>query len=167
MAPRGPKPKPTHLKVLEGNPGKRPLPQNEPMPVPVAPKPPAWLDPIAKKLWKHLAPQLEVLGLLTAVDGAAFEAACQNYAVWVKCEKYLKENGLTVEIKKTNGTGEEYTSYVQQRPEVSIGNKALQAFKAFCAEFGLTPASRTRIDIKPPDAEEDPMEALLRKNGGG
>lgn len=29
MAIRGRKPKPTNLKVLEGNPGKRPLPTNE------------------------------------------------------------------------------------------------------------------------------------------
>lgn len=162
MATRGRKPKPTHLKVLEGNPGKRPLPQNEPKPKPIAPKAPAWLDPAAKKLWKHLGPQLELLGLLTAVDGAAFEAACQSYATWVKCEKYLKDNGLTVEVQKEGDDGNLYTSYIQQRPEVSIGNKALQAFKAFCTEFGLTPASRTRIDLKPLGEEIDPMEALLR-----
>ena len=32
MATRGRKPKPTALKVLEGNPGKRPLNENEPIP---------------------------------------------------------------------------------------------------------------------------------------
>ena len=31
MATRGRKPKPTALQVLEGNPGKRPLNENEPM----------------------------------------------------------------------------------------------------------------------------------------
>lgn len=32
MAARGRKPKPTALKVLEGNPGKRPLNDHEPIP---------------------------------------------------------------------------------------------------------------------------------------
>ncbi|MEQ8198694.1 MAG: phage terminase small subunit P27 family, partial [Clostridiaceae bacterium] len=32
MAQRGRKPKPTAIKVLEGNPGKRPLNKNEPKP---------------------------------------------------------------------------------------------------------------------------------------
>ena len=49
MATRGRKPKPTHLKVLAGNPGKRPLPKNEPKPKPIAPRCPQWLDPIARK----------------------------------------------------------------------------------------------------------------------
>lgn len=144
--------KPTNLKVLEGNPGKRPLPQNEPKPQPISPKCPAWLASEGKKLWKQLIPELERLGLMTIMDGVAFEAVCQNYATWVRCEKYLKKNGLTFETE---------TGYIQQRPEVAIGQKALAAVRAFCTEFGLTPASRARINIKPDDGKEDPMEALL------
>ncbi len=49
MATRGRKPKPTALKVLEGNPGKRPLNLNEPKPEKKAPKCPSWLEPEAKK----------------------------------------------------------------------------------------------------------------------
>ena len=167
MALRGRKSKPTQLKVLEGNPGKRPLNKHEPKPIPVAPKPPGWLAPAAKKMWKHLAPQLETLGLLTAIDGPAMEAVCQSYATWVECEKFVKNNGFTIEIQKENDKGEIYTSYLQQRPEVSIGNKALHAFKAFCSEFGLTPSSRSKINTKPFEEDDDPMEAILRKQGGG
>ena len=117
-------------------------------------------------MWKHLAPQLETLGLLTAIDGPSMEAVCQSYATWVECEKYIQENGFTVEIQKEDADGNPYVSYVQQRPEVSIGNHALLAFKSFCTEFGLTPASRSRISTKPAAEEEDPMEARLRKRGG-
>ena len=49
MATRGRKPKPTALKVLEGNPGKRPLNDREPVPPRAALKCPAWLLPEAKK----------------------------------------------------------------------------------------------------------------------
>ena len=49
MATRGRKPKPTNLKVLEGNPGQRPLNDNEPKPGKKAPTCAAWLEPEAKK----------------------------------------------------------------------------------------------------------------------
>lgn len=149
---RGRPTKPTNLKVLEGNPGKRPLPQNEPKPMPISPQCPKWLDPEAKKLWKQLIPELERLGLMTIVDGVAFAGICQRYATWVKCEKYLKKNGLTFETD---------TGYIQQRPEVAISQKALADVRAFMTEFGLTPASRARINIKPDEGKEDPIEALL------
>lgn len=55
MAQRGRKPKPTALKVLEGNPGKRQLNVVEPKPRNKAPKCPAWLDAEAKKEWRRLA----------------------------------------------------------------------------------------------------------------
>lgn len=161
MALRGRRSKPTVLKVLEGNPGKRQLNKNEPKPAPISPKIPKWLDADAKKMWRHLAPQLASLGLLTIVDGYSLAAACQSYSTWVRCEEYLQENGMTYTTIADSGC-----EYVYQRPEVAISNKALQAFKSFCTEFGLTPASRCRIDTKPPGVEKDPMEALLRKRGG-
>ena len=148
---------------MNGNPSKKKLETNEPKPVPIAPKMFSWLAPEAKKCWRLLAPHLEKMGLLTIVDGHTFAAACENWAVWVECERFLQKNGRTIEIIKTNDDGEEYTSYIQQRPEVAIGNKALVAFKAFCTEFGLTPSSRTRIDIKSSDDEKDPIEAIINR----
>ena len=161
MGKRGAKPRPTHLKVLDGNPGKRPLNQNEPKPKPISPTPPSWLRPIAKTMWKHLAPQLESLGLLTIIDGYALECACESYATWVICEKFIIRNGMTYEATTKSGT------LIQKRPEVQISNSALLAFKSFAAEFGLTPSSRSGINIKPAEDEVDPMEAILRKKGGG
>ena len=49
MAERGRKPTPTAIKVLEGNPGKRPLNANEPKPKKKAPRCPSWLEDEAKK----------------------------------------------------------------------------------------------------------------------
>jgi len=58
MATRGRKPKPTALKVLEGNPGKRPLNLNEPKPEKKASKCPSWLEPEAKKEWRRMSKTL-------------------------------------------------------------------------------------------------------------
>ena len=84
-ATRGRKPKPTALKILEGNPGKRPQNPFEPVPVKGDIKCPDWLLPEAKKEWKRLAPALEAMGVLTMADQTAFEGYCQAYARWKEC----------------------------------------------------------------------------------
>ena len=146
----GRKPKPTHLKVLEGNPGKRPLPRNEPKPRPVSPKRPAWLTGEGRREWERVVPELGRLGLLTIVDGAALAGYCQSWTDYVETTRFLKKHGRTFETP--NG-------YVQQRPEVSIAQKSLQLVKAFCAEFGLTPSSRGRMSL--PGEKDDDFDGLL------
>ncbi|MDE6318892.1 MAG: P27 family phage terminase small subunit, partial [Lachnospiraceae bacterium] len=77
MAQSGRKPKPTAVKALEGNPGKRSLKTGEPKPEKKAPRCPAWLEGEAKKEWKRMAGQKEKLGILTEIDMAAFAGYCQ------------------------------------------------------------------------------------------
>lgn len=154
-------PKPTHLKVLEGNPGKRPLNVKEPKPKPTAPKCPVWLGPIAKKEWRRVVPELERLGLLTVVDGAALEGYCESYSKWVELSQFLKKFEKQGYMFKTP------SGYMQQLPQVGMAQKYLVLVKAFCSEFGLTPSSRARMTMPGQLDEDDPMEALLRKKGGG
>ena len=80
MAVPGRKPRPTHLKILEGNPGKRSLTKNEPKPRPVNPTQPDWLLREAKAEWRRVVPELERMGLLTTVDRAALATYCQAWA---------------------------------------------------------------------------------------
>jgi len=148
---RGRKPKPTAIKILEGNPGKRPLNLNEPKPLQIAPECPDWLLDEAKKEWNRLAPELERLGLLTIVDEMAFAGLCQNYAIYIEIEKYLEENGRV--MKTESGT-------VKSRPEVYIANNALKFVRSFASEFGLTPSSRGRISL-PSELIDDEFEKLL------
>lgn len=161
MARAGRPPKPTHLKVLAGNPGKRPLNKNEPKPKPIAPKCPSWLDKEAKREWKRVAPELERLGLLTVVDGATLAAYCQSWSMYVaaqqKINEYFKEHGkLTYSYINKAGAENEIPI-----PEIAIAEKALKQVKAFCTEFGLTPSSRGRMTL-PERGEEDEFEAFLR-----
>ncbi len=154
MATRGRKPKPTSLKVLEGNPGKRPLNKNEPQPEKKAPRCPSWLEPEAKKEWRRMAKALETIGVLTQVDKAAFAGYCQAYARWREAEEFLSKHGT---IFKTP------SGYIQQLPQVAIARNYLQTMKDFCSEFGLTPAARTRIKVdQEAVSPDDPMDALLR-----
>jgi len=156
MAIRGRKPKPTALKVLEGNPGKRKLNDREPVPPKSDIKCPTWLMPEAKKEWKRLAPSLEAMGVLTMADLTAFSGYCQAFARWKEAEEFITQHGS---IFKTP------SGYVQQVPQVSIAQQNLKIMQSFCTEFGLTPATRTRIIAAgggPEDSAEDPMERLLK-----
>ena len=76
---QGRKPKPTHLKLLEGEVNKKRINFNEPKPRPKAPKCPSWLSREAKKEWRRLAPELERLNLLTKNDLAMFASYCAAF----------------------------------------------------------------------------------------
>jgi len=143
--------KPTILKVLEGNPGKRPLPENEPKPAPIAPKCPAHLDKQARREWKRVIALLEPLGLINKLNMAALAAYCQVYSRWIEAEKLIRKHGMIVE--SPNG-------YPQLSPYMTIANKSLNQMKSYMVEFGMTPASMSRIDLKPGEVKDN-MESLL------
>ena len=157
MATRGRKPKPTALKILEGNPGKHPLNEHEPVPPKLQIKCPAWLEPEAKKEWRRLAPSLESMGVLTTADQMAFAGYCQAYARWKEAEEFISKHGSIFQTP---------SGYVQQVPQVSIAQQNLKIMQSFCSEFGLTPATRSRIiagaGFIDADVPQDPMEALLK-----
>lgn len=157
MALKGRKPKPTALKILEGNPGKRELNQKESAPTPKAPKCPAWLDAEAKKEWRRLTKQLEDLGLLTHVDMAAFAGYCQAFARWKEAEEFISKHGTIVKTP---------SGYWQQVPQVSIAQTYLKIMNKLCEQFGLTPSARSRIiaDAGRQDTT-DPMELILLSGG--
>ena len=87
---RGPKPQPAHLKLLRGNPGKRAIPSGSPQPSPANTRTPAWLDPIAKGVWRLLAKDLASAGLLTVLDRHLFEAYCATYARMRRADQALQ-----------------------------------------------------------------------------
>lgn len=153
MAQRGRKPKPTALKMLEGNPGGRPLNEAEPKPMKKAPRCPTWLEDEAKREWKRMAKVLEQLGLLTEMDMAAFAGYCQAYARWKEAEEFLTQHGSMV--RTPNG-------YLQQVPQVSIAQTNMKIMLKFCEQFGLTPSARSRI-VGGEGASDpaDEMELLL------
>ena len=111
MATRGRKPKPTAIKRLEGNPGKRPLNIYEPKPLKKAPTCPDWLDEEAKREWRRLAKTMEAMGVLTEADRAAFATYCDAYSKWKTATEFIDQHGL---IFKTP------SGYIQQVPQVSI-----------------------------------------------
>ena len=150
----GRKPKPTAVKKLEGNPGKRKLNTKEPMPGKGMPDCPKWLLPEAKEEWNRLCEKLNQMGVLTEIDRAAFAAYCQSYARWKEAQEHINSEGATYETE--NG---------MQRPNpyVAIRNTEQRLMMSAASEPGLTTSARSRImaasSANKNDVDE--MEALL------
>jgi P27 family predicted phage terminase small subunit len=141
----GPAPKPVELKILEGNPGRRPLPTNHPKPRPVAPKPPYKLHPVARRFWKEHAPKLEAMGILTEVDGPAFVMMATHYAMAWEAGQVLRDEGLVVEDER---------GLPRKHPILQVLRDSSAAFRMYAAQFGLTPSARAKLSIPEPDDDD-------------
>jgi len=156
----GRKPLPTKLKVLRGNPGKRPLNKREPEPkvLTAIPRPPAYLDRQGAATWRRLARESMEMGILTTIDREALAACCMLFATAVKAEREMKGQPLVCVHTGENG------SYEYPNPLIAIRNKALAGYRAFMAGFGMDPSSRSRIKV-PAKQAEDPFESFLASGG--
>ena len=159
MGARGPATKPSVLKQAQGTYRKDRVAGTEPKPLPGDPGCPTWLHREAKREWRRIVPELLRLNLLTIVDRAALAAYCQAYARWYEAEKLVKTEGALAYTLQGN---------VYQHPAVGMANKAMHEMRAFLAEFGMTPAARTRIDAKPPaeEGKNDAKAFLFGVRGG-
>lgn len=119
--------KPTALRVLEGNRGKRPLPQGEPV-SPAGAVCPSWLSPAAREMWKLYAPTYEVMGCLRQADTLAF-------ANWMILEARIRAG--------ETGAG------------LPAGTELLKLAQSYAIQFGGTAAARSRIEVKRQDAQDE------------
>lgn len=156
-------PKPTKLKILQGTfRPSRAVQEPEPEIFVVVPKPPKALrGPGHKRAaakWKMLAKELVALELLSALDLDALESYCLGYERMNIAEEALSDAllaGGSLTIKTPNG-------FEQQRAEISIISVARKECREFLVQFGMTPASRSRVAAKKKAAGPvDPMERLL------
>ena len=140
---RGRPPKPVVIRRLEGNPGKRPLPI-VPQPAPGRPETPDWLTQDALDLWNEHVGDLELLGILTKLDGPAFSVLCTWFSVF-------KTSVIEYE---TSAASERQSAFRRMRDSA-------KELRSWCAEFGLTPVSRTRLALRGHDDDDDPFADLV------
>jgi P27 family predicted phage terminase small subunit len=136
---------PGHLRLIQGNPGKRPIPP-EPQPeVPEQlPDPPAFLNGHARDEWFRVAPELRRLGLLTVLDTMALAAYCAVYSRWRTAEEALmkmaEKDPVTGALLIKGALGEP-----RENPRVRAAERAAGDMIRFAGEFGMTPSARARV----------------------
>jgi P27 family predicted phage terminase small subunit len=139
--PAGRPPIPTALKILRGNPGKRPLNEDEPQLDVKIPERPEHLMGVARDEWDRLAPLLVKMGVLTEVDYQALANLCETYATLIDAQEKLRATGILIHNKRTG--------VFQQNPLMGIINRCLKDCLAIQMQFGLTPSARCRLHTGP------------------
>jgi P27 family predicted phage terminase small subunit len=136
---RGRKPQPTKLKVIRGNPGKRPLNDSEPThPALETACPDDLVDPVARTEWDRLAPQLISSGQVTMVDRGTLMGYCLKYAQWKALEAEAKNHPFIVRSP---------SGYPIPNPALGMANRAFALMLKAAAELGITPSSRSRVSV--------------------
>lgn len=142
---QGRKPKPTALKLLAGNPGKRAINKDEPKLRPAIPSCPRELSLRVKREWRKLAVQLYEAGVLTEIDRIALAGLVTSYVRWIEAQEGLIKTGLLVKGP---------LGMPRQNPLIRIVIEAQAEYVRLLGEFGMTPSSRSRLRVEKP-AEPD------------
>lgn len=152
---QGRKPKPSHLKAVQGNAGKRGVNHDEPEgeELTEVPLPPDWLDPIGIQMWEKIGPWLVSSKILTGSDLANLEAYCAAYARWRKAEEDIAIKGITVQ-----GMNSEV-----KNPACTVANESLKQLVTFGSALGLDPSSRSRLAIPGAKDAGNPFKDLIGK----
>ncbi|MGJ0625550.1 phage terminase small subunit P27 family [Xenorhabdus bovienii] len=152
----GPPKTPTHLRLVKGNPSKRPINKNEPQPEKRVPPTPKHFTKQGKYWFKRLSEQLLGIGVLTELDGKALEMLVDAYVDYRKVKEALDNSEVTKAITTT--TGDARIKPSDFLAECREGRKEI---RGWLQEFGMTPASRTKVSISESD-KSDPFEDFLK-----
>lgn len=151
---KGRKPTPASLKVVTGNPGKRPIKhglaaENE------APPPPDRLSAEALEIWHSTVPQLHRLGVLARVDQHQIAVYCEVVARYYRALGEVQRLGEVYETQGKNGP------MLRVNPYVKIARDCEVTIKNYASEWGMTAVARMRLgDPKQPDLFGDDPTAL-------
>lgn len=133
--------KPTNLKIVTGNPGKRALNKQEPDPDYLNDlSAPSFLSESGAEIWNEIAPVLRRSRLLTIVDVPILSMMCESLAEYRRATNYCKNDPLD-HSEKTGGDVLSQWKIVQ--------SMSLKQVMLIAREFGMTPAARTKIAIQP------------------
>jgi P27 family predicted phage terminase small subunit len=152
---RGRKPKPTWLKVIAGNPGRRPLNEDEPVPTGDLSAPPEWFDDSQKAAWSYAvshAPE----GLLKRLDREVMVAYAVASALHRLASTKVAAQGPIVKTKWG----------IKPNPYMAVQNKQAVIMMRAAAELGFTPSARSRVKVsKGKAAGQNQFEGLKEFDG--
>ena len=154
MGKRGPKPKPTRLKMLEGNPGRRPLNGAEPR-CDHPPICPDWLDTDAKEEWDRVV-SVTPPGLLTGMDIATLAIYCQTWSIRKSAILDYEDGGRQSLVRGDRG---DVTNPLLR----VIRDQTEQLLKA-SSKLGFDPTGRAGLRLPEAPDQEDVPTTLLGHN---
>lgn len=170
----GRRPLPTATRIAEGESvtrgrgHSRPIEGDDIQPDHVMPEMPKGMSKSARREWRRMSKILFRMGVLTEIDGKALAAYCEAYAQAEIALRDVAVNGQVTEIfARVKETGEvlEYNGKPvferrDRNPSMAIYTECSKLMKTFLIEFGLTPASRSKLKL-PVKQKEDELEKMM------
>lgn len=148
--------KAARLRLIDGNPSKRPTVHDVPRSAPQRPRRPPGLSEGARRFWDYIVPLLDDAGTLTLLDRPALVMMAEFYAGWEEANA-AESVGLLVRGRRGGEPVKNPASQVAR-------DKATLALKLF-DRFGLDPASRIRLALEAANTP-DLLEDILGPSAG-
>ena len=156
MGKRGPPPKPTRQKKLEGTFRPDRAPKAEFAPTPGAPQAPHWLDDEGRAEWDRIVPELAGKLLVSPLHQSSLADLCAAHSNAAKAQRDVQRRGLI--IKTPFGP--------QKNPAIKIAQEARAQANLLRREFGLTPSAASRVRApEKPDASDTTEADLFGRPG--
>ena len=136
---------PTHLRLVKDNPSKRAINKNEPKPLQGTQIPKHFAKGV--KYWlKRMgwAEELDAVGVMSTLDAKALELLVEAYTEYRHHCEVLNEEGYTYQTGSASGE-----NIVKAHP-AAMKADAWKRIRALLSVFGMTLASRSKVEIKAP-----------------
>ena len=112
------------------------------------------LEPEALEYIQEVLQMLEEKGIIEDVDDAAIKMLAYNYSTFIKANKIIEDEGLTVTSDRGN---------VSEHPAVKIARDAQTQAMKVMAEFGLTAKARCKLPkLNSKEDEDSPLETFIK-----
>lgn len=154
----GPNKKSPDLKIVQGNPGGKPVNKTTPPKKPRAryPSPPSSLNQHGRREWRRTCVQLREMGMLFDADRTILHAYCMAFQRWAAANKelddWLQEPDAKMTIYSRNGM-------IQQHPIIGTVEKTEATMTRHLERLGLTPTSRANLGATPKGAGDEAKQA--------
>ena len=112
-------------------------------------------DPVAREEWDRVVEELVDNRLLTRANLGIFGAYCAAFAEWMHAADEVEKDGRWLEVPIVNKKGDIVGSRKSAHPGISQAQKARIEMRLHAQEFGMTPASATKVQAEPPAEEKN------------
>lgn len=146
----GRKKTPDHLKLVKGTAQKCRMNPEAPAANVGTAAAPAWLSERAAELFDQISATLLGMGIASPDD---------QHVLSLAASRIEEVEILTAVIEDAGRTYQTEAGLWKARPEVAMRNEAMRHAQSLLAEFGLTPAARSKVSAGKP-AEKNPFGAL-------
>lgn len=136
MGKRGPRQKPTQLRILHGDRPDR-INKDEPPAPDGLPDLPYEMDEETREVWAYTLEQLRVMGTASTADRDALAAYCEAVVTWRQAVRLLRKSSILIRTRRGDA--------FMRNPLLQVQRDSAAQIRGYAQEFGLTPSARSEI----------------------